>query len=71
MKDILTAAEAAQIIGCSEQRVRIRMQRKLWDLGNAIPPSKTGKKGWTYEVYRKKLENFIEETRGGNTECST
>ena len=35
MKEILTAAEAAREIGCTPQKVRERMKRGLWDLGEA------------------------------------
>lgn len=59
MKEILSAEEAAREIGCPAQKVRIRMQRKLWDLGIAIPPSKNGSKEWQYDVKRKKLEEFL------------
>lgn len=59
MKDILTAAVAAKIIGCREQKVRMRMRRKLWDLGRVYPPEKTGITIWTYEINRTKLEEFL------------
>lgn len=59
MKTIYTAPEAAEIIGCPVQKLRIRMQRKLWDLGAVYSPEKLGKTTWTYEIYRDKLEKFL------------
>lgn len=59
MKTILTVPEAARILHCAEQKIRIRMRRKLWDLGNAIPPKEAGKQAWTYEIYLHKLELFL------------
>lgn len=59
MKTILTAEEAAKEIGCRPEKVRMRMQQRLWDLGRAIPPHKTGKKVWTYEIMRNKLDAFL------------
>lgn len=57
-KQVLTAQEAARILGCTSQKVRERMRRGLWDLGRAIPPEETGKSTWTYEIMRHKLEAF-------------
>ena len=37
MKEIFNAVEAAREIGCTAQKVRERMKRKLWDLGEVIP----------------------------------
>lgn len=59
VKTILSAEEAAKVIGCAPQKVRERMKHKLWDLGRAIPPEKTGKSSWTYEIMQYKLERFL------------
>ena len=59
MKVFYTAPEAAKIIGCPVQKLRIRMQRRLWDLGNVYPPDKLEKNTWTYEIHRAKLEKFL------------
>lgn len=59
MKTILTVPETARILHCAEQKIRIRMRRKLWDLGNVISPKEAGKQAWTYEIYLHKLENFL------------
>lgn len=60
MKEILTAAEAAREIGCTAQKVRVRMQLGLWDLGEVIPAAKLGREySNEYNVSRRKLEKFL------------
>lgn len=59
-KEILTAAEAAREIGCTPQKVRERMKRRLWDLGEVIPRAKLGNKEKNeYNIHRHKLERFL------------
>lgn len=64
MRTILSAEEAAKAIGCTSQKVRERMKRKIWDLGRAIPPDKTGKGTWTYEIMQYKLDRFLGKEGG-------
>lgn len=60
MKEIFNAQEAARYIGCTPQKVRERMKRKLWDLGEVIPKGKLGNKERSeYNIYRYKLEKHI------------
>lgn len=60
MKEILTAAEAAREIGCTPQKVRERMKRGLWDLGDVIDKNKLGRvEKNEYNIHRLKLEKFI------------
>lgn len=60
MKEILTAAEAAREIGCTPQKVRERMKRGLWDLGEVIDRDKLGRAEKNeYNIHRHKLEKFI------------
>ena len=60
MKEIFNAQEAAYYIGCSAQKVRERMKRKLWDLGEVIPKGKLGNsERCEYNIYRTKLEKHI------------
>lgn len=58
MREITTAPQAARIIGCRPQKVRERMKRGMWDLGNYIPPGKDRRTA-DYDVLRWKLEKFI------------
>ena len=60
MKEIFNAKEAAHYIGCGAQKVRERMKRGLWDLGEVIPNGKLGnKEKCEYNIYRYKLERHI------------
>ena len=60
MKEILTAAEAAREIGCTPQKVRERMKRGLWDLGEVIDKDRLGRvEKSECNIHRHKLEKFI------------
>ena len=67
MKELLTAEEAAREIGCTGQKVRERMKRGLWDLGEVINKDKLGRSGKNeYNIHRYKLERFLgRPLRGG------
>lgn len=68
MKELLTAEEAAREIGCTGQKVRERMKRGLWDLGEVIEGEKLGRACNEYNIHRYKLERFIGRTlQGGDT----
>lgn len=70
MKEILTAAEAAREIGCTAQKVRVRMQLGLWDLGEVIPAKKLGREySNEYNVIRVKLEKFLGRPIGGDQDA--
>ena len=59
MREILTASEAAREIGCTPQKVRERMKRGMWDLGEVIKKEKLGRNAKNeYNIYRHKLEKF-------------
>ena len=47
----ITVAGAASIMGCSEQFIRIGLQRKLLDIGDAVKMSRR----WTYNISPAKL----------------
>lgn len=51
MEAKITVADAASIMGCSEQFVRIGLQRKLLDIGDAVKMSRR----WTYNISPAKL----------------
>ena len=76
MPDItrIKTAEAAAIMGCSPQFVRIGMQRGILDIGNAIKMSSI----WTYNISAaalakrqgmtiKELSKTLEEIRKKDT----
>ena len=58
MKEVTKVPQAARIIGCTQQKVRERMTRGLWDLGVYIPPGK-GRRVADYDIFKAKLESFI------------
>lgn len=59
-KEILSANEAAKILGCSAQMVRERIKRGIWKFGECIPKSKSGNEFKnTYCIYRTKLYQHI------------
>ena len=62
MYDILSANQAAKVIGCNPQKVRERLKRGLWDFGEVIPASKSGLQQDSYEISKKQLANFLRIT---------
>ena len=64
-KPLLSAQEAAKIIGCSPQMVRERIKRGIWTFGEVIPKSKSGNAQNSYLINRQKLMRYlcIEEGR--------
>jgi len=58
MKAIITAAEAARILGVSPKTVRTRILRGQWGFGRAFPPVK-GRVQWTFEIYTEQLNKYL------------
>lgn len=52
MKKKITPAEAARVMGCSSQFIRIGLQRGLLDIGDAV---KLSPRRWTYCISPAKL----------------
>lgn len=52
MRKKITPAEAARVMGCSSQFIRIGLQRGLLDIGDAV---KLSPKRWTYCISPAKL----------------
>lgn len=59
-KSVITAAEAARLLGVTPQMVRERMKRGLWDIGIVVEPE-DGKIGKRYDISRVKVEKLIKE----------
>lgn len=52
MRKKITPAEAARVMGCSSQFIRIGLQRGLLDIGDAV---KLSPRRWTYCISPAKL----------------
>lgn len=69
MTERVRLGDAAKELGCSPQAVREHMKRKLWDLGSAVSPSRSGKSQWEYHIYRTKLDRHL--GKGGEHDAQT
>lgn len=58
-KELISAKEAARIIGCDPQALRQRIKLGIWNFGERIPKEKTGKKCDTYLISRRKLYRYL------------
>lgn len=58
MRDILSATQAAAVLGCGPQKVRERIRIGEWP-GKIIPKAKTKKKSDTYEVNLYELAEYF------------
>ena len=59
MREIMSAAAAAKIIGCSPQMVREQMRRGNWDLGDVQTKKQTGLSSDRFIIFRWKLEKLL------------
>lgn len=65
MSEKVRLLDAAAELGISQQSVREHMRRGIWDLGEVVPPSKSGKKNWEFHIYRPKLNKQLGKMLGG------
>ena len=61
-KPLLSARQAAAIIGCVEQKVREHIKRGIWKFGEVIPKERTGNQQNSYLINRKRLLSWLELT---------
>lgn len=59
MKEILSAAKAAKVIGCSEQMVRERIKRGIWKFGEVVNKKESGMRNNSYEVSKRELAKWL------------
>lgn len=59
MKDFLSAKQAAKVIGCGGQKVRIRLKRKIWTFGTVITAKESGNRVDSYEINKQELARFL------------
>ena len=59
-KEMMSAAAAGRVLGCSAQMVRERIKRGIWKFGEYIPKEKSGNEVKdTYCIYKDKLYRHI------------
>lgn len=61
MQEIISASQAAKILGCTPQKVRMRMVLDMWPIGAVVDKKKKGKKAVqnSYDVHVRKLSDFF------------
>lgn len=59
MKEILTAPEAARLLGIEPKVMRFNLEKGIWKFGKVVPPGITGKKSNTYMVYARQMCEFF------------
>ena len=58
-RDILNASQAAKVIGCNSQKVRVRLKRNIWTFGTVIYAKESGNKVDSYEINKGSLARFL------------
>lgn len=58
-KEIISAREAARILGVRPEKVRQRIRRGIWTFGTCAPKEKTGRKRDDFDISVRKLYEFI------------
>ena len=67
MKNNISVKEAAEILGVSQQFVRIGLQREKLPIGTAVKMSSR----WTYHISPKLLQEYVgEKEREEGKECT-
>lgn len=62
MKLTLTVKETAEFLGCSQQKIRIGLQREIFKFGTAIPHKSATRRNFTsysYHIPKKKVEEYL------------
>lgn len=59
MKEILSAAKAAKVIGCSEQMVRERIKKRIWKFGKVVNKKESGMSNNSYEISKRALAEWL------------
>ena len=59
MKELLSANQAARVIGCGPQMVRERIKRGIWTFGTVVTGKESGNSQNTYEINKYKLAEWL------------
>ena len=59
MREILSAAQTARVIGCAPQMVRERIKRGIWTFGSVVTAKQSGNVQCSYEVKKRDLADWL------------
>ena len=59
MREILSAAQAARVIGCAPQMVRERIKRGIWTFGSVVTAKQSGNVQSSYEIQKRDLADWL------------
>ena len=59
MREILSAAQTARVIGCAPQMVRERIKRGIWTFGSVVAAKQSGNVQCSYEVKKRDLADWL------------
>ena len=59
MREILSAAQTARVIGCAPQMVRERIKRGIWTFGSVVTAKQSGNLQCSYEVKKRDLADWL------------
>lgn len=59
MREILSAAQTARVIGCAPQMVRERIKRGIWTFGSAVTAKQSGNVQSSYEIKKRDLADWL------------
>lgn len=55
MCETISVKEAAKLLGCTPQALRMRIRTGVWQFGECISGKRTGNSCDTFVIYRRKL----------------
>ncbi len=59
MREILSASQAARVIGCGPQMVRERIKRGIWTFGSVVTAKQSGNVQSSYEIKKRDLADWL------------
>ena len=59
MREILSAAQTARVIGCAPQMVRERIKRGIWTFGSVVTAKQSGNVQSSYEIKKRELADWL------------
>lgn len=59
MSELLSASQAAAVIGCGPQMVRERMKRGIWTFGTVVTAKQSGNMKNSYEIHKREFAKWL------------